>query len=224
MDHTLAVIFDMDGVLIDTYQAHFQSWQQMAAESGVSMTEPQFAQSFGRTSREIIGSLWGPGRFQAAEIARLDARKEELFRRIIAADFPRMPAARELLVALHRAGFLLAIGSSAPPENVDLALDRMEAESLFEAVVTGQDIRRGKPDPQVFLTAAARLRVPPEWCAVVEDAPAGIAAALAAEMTAIGLASTGRTRAELAAAHLVVDSLRELSPAVIEDLIVRRLQ
>jgi beta-phosphoglucomutase len=135
-----------------------------------------------------------------------------------------MPAARELLVALHRAGFLLAIGSSAPPENVDLALDRMEAESLFEAVVTGQDIRRGKPDPQVFLTAAARLRVPPEWCAVVEDAPAGIAAALAAEMTAIGLASTGRTRAELAAAHLVVDSLRELSPAVIEDLIVRRLQ
>jgi beta-phosphoglucomutase len=223
MDHTLAVIFDMDGVLIDTYQAHFQSWRQMAAETELVMTEPQFAQSFGRTSREIIGSLWGQGRFQDADIARLDARKEELFRQIIAADFPRMPAARELLVALHRAGFLLAIGSSAPPENVELVLDRLDVDSLFEAVVTGRDIRRGKPDPQVFLTAAARLRMPPEWCAVVEDAPAGIAAALAAEMTAIGLASTGRTRAELATAHLVVDSLRELSPQVIDDLIVRRL-
>ena len=91
--------------------------------------------------------------------------------------------------------------------------------SLFGAVVTGSDVTRGKPDPQVFLLAAGRLGIPPARCAVVEDAPPGIAAAKAAGMTAVGLASTGRTRQSLAAADLVVDALAELTPERIRDLI-----
>jgi beta-phosphoglucomutase len=224
MDHALAVIFDMDGVLVDSYQAHLKSWQQMAAEAGLAMSEEQFAHSFGRTSREIIAGLWGEGRLGDEEIARLDERKEQFFREIIAANFLPMPGAMELLVALYREGFALAVGSSGPPENVELVLARLQTGSLFEAVVTGRDISRGKPDPQVFLKAAARLRIPPERCAVVEDAPPGIEAAKAAEMTAIGLASTGRTRKELAAADMVVDSLAKLSPAIIEELILRKLE
>ena len=223
MNEQLGVIFDMDGVLIDTYRAHYKSWQMTTAEVGVTMTESQFAETFGRTSREIIASLWGPGRFNPEQIAALDRRKEEAFRQIIAADFPLMPGAIELLESLHNEGFHLAIGSSAPPENVELVLDRLGKRSLFSAVVTGADVRRGKPDPQVFLTASAQLRTPAERCAVVEDAALGIEAARAAGAAAIGVASTGHTRQSLAAAGLVVDTLAELTPKIIGDLILNHL-
>jgi len=215
----LAVIFDMDGVLVDSYHAHFQSWQTMAAEAGLALTEAEFAAQFGRTNPEIIAVYWGEGRHSDAEIAAMADRKEEVFREILRADFPAMPGVEELLRALDEAGFALAVGSSGPPENIELVLGELAAGSRFRAVVTAKDVTRGKPDPQVFLVAAERLGVPARRCAVVEDAPAGIAAARAAGMTAIGLASTGHTRPSLAAAELVVDSLAELSPERIGELI-----
>ena len=219
MEHPLAVIFDMDGVLVDTYHAHYRSWLRMAEPAGLTFTEAEFAPTFGRTSREIIATFWGAGRFSAAEIAALDDQKEAAFREIIAVDFPAMPGVHGLLQSLRQAGFALAIGSSGPPANVDVVLEKLGVRSLFGAVVTGSDVTRGKPDPQVFLLAAQRLGIPPARCAVVEDAPPGIAAAKAAGMAAIGLASTGRTRASLAAADLIVDALAELSPQRIRDLI-----
>jgi beta-phosphoglucomutase len=129
-----------------------------------------------------------------------------------------MPGASELLNALGKAGFLLAIGSSGPPENVDQVLDKLQIRPLLSAVVTGADVTRGKPDPQVFLIAAQRLGVHPARCVVVEDAALGIKAAHAAGMKAIGLASTGRTRESLATADLVVDRLGEITPAMIRSL------
>ena len=214
-----AVIFDMDGVLVDSYQAHFRSWQRMAAEAGLTLTEAEFAAQFGRTNPEIIAVYWGEDRHRDEEIAAMADRKEKIFREILRARFPAMPGARELLRSLDEAGFALAVGSSGPPENIELVLRRLGARSRFRAVVTAKDVTRGKPDPQVFLIAAKRLGVPPRRCAVVEDAPAGIAAAKAAGMTAVGLASTGRDRESLAAADLVVDSLGRLSPERIGDLI-----
>jgi beta-phosphoglucomutase len=220
MDHHYAAIFDMDGVLVDTYHAHYQSWLAMAEPEGLSFTEAEFAPTFGRTSREIIAYFWGDGRYSDAEIAAMDEQKEAAFRRIIEADFPAMPGANRLLEDLHDAGFALAVGSSGPPENVDLVLERLGARRLFQAVVTGMDVTRGKPDPQVFLIAAERLHMPPERCAVIEDAPAGVTAANAAGMTSVGLTSTGRTAESLAAACLVVGSLAELSAGVLRRLIV----
>jgi beta-phosphoglucomutase len=221
MSPDYAVIFDMDGVLVDTYHAHYESWLAMAEPEGLSFTEAEFAPTFGRTSREIIAYFWGDGRYTDAEIAALDAKKEAAFRRIIEADFPAMPGARSLLEELHDAGFALALGSSGPPQNVELVLERLGAGELFQAVVTGMDVTRGKPDPQVFLIAAERLRMPPRRCAVIEDAPAGVAAANAAGMTSVGLTSTGRTAESLAAANLVVGSLAELSAGVLRELVYR---
>ena len=205
----LGVIFDVDGVLVDSYRAHYVSWARFAEESGFSISEEEFAVSFGRTSHEIIDAQW-EGRLTAEEIARLVDRKEALYREIIEADFPEMDGAVELIDALNEAGFALAIGSSAPPENIELVMNRLECGHLFGAQVNASDVTRGKPDPQVFLIGAKRLGIPPACCAVIEDAPPGIEAANAAGMTAIGLASTGRTREELAEADLVVSSLREL--------------
>jgi len=221
MSSELAAIFDMDGVLVDTYHAHFKSWLAMAEPQGLSFTEAEFAPTFGRTSREIIAYFWGDGRFTDEEMAALDDKKEAAFRKIIEADFPAMPGVRTLLRDLHDAGFRLAVGSSGPPENIDLVMDRIGARSLFDAVVTGMDVTRGKPDPQVFLIAAERLGVAPQRCAVVEDAPTGVEAANAAGMVSIGLTSTGRTDESLSAATLVVDSLDKLSPKLFRDLITR---
>jgi beta-phosphoglucomutase-like phosphatase (HAD superfamily) len=114
--------------------------------------------------------------------------------------------------------FRLAVGSSAPPENIDLCLEKLARRTKFSAVVTGKDVTRGKPDPQVFLLAAERLGVPAASCAVVEDAVHGIEAANRAGMKSIGLVGTV-PREKLAAADLIIDSLNELSPEVICDLI-----
>jgi len=215
----LAVIFDMDGVLVDSYAAHWQSWHFMADELGKGLTEEQFVSTFGRTSREIIAEHWGPDCLAPAEIAEFDRRKEALYRDIVACDFPAMDGARELLEELRSQGFRLAVGSSGPPENVALAVERLRAEKLLDVLITGRDVTRGKPDPQVFLLAAERLGVAPRDCAVVEDAPVGIAAANSANMTSIALLSTGHTLESVANARLVVRSLRELSADRIARLI-----
>jgi beta-phosphoglucomutase len=214
-----AVIFDMDGVLVDSYSAHWQSWHFMAEELGKGLTEEQFVTTFGRTSREIIAEHWGANCLSPADIAEFDRRKESLYREIVARNFPAMDGASDLIQALSAAGFRMAVGSSGPPENVALAVERLGAKSHFQTLVTGKDVTRGKPDPQVFLIAAERLGVAPADCAVIEDAPVGIAAANAAGMTSIGLVSTGHTAESAAAAKLIVKSLRELSPERIGRLI-----
>ena len=214
-----AVIFDVDGVLVDSYHAHLESWVRMAREHGLHITEQEFASTFGQTSREIIGRFWGP-HLSAAERERLDARKEAIYRDLIAARFPAMDGAVELIDALGEAGFLLAVGSSGPPENVDLTLDRLGRRATFHAVVTGRDVTRGKPDPQVFAIAADRLGVAADRCVVVEDAPVGIAAARASGMASVALVGTAPAPA-LAAADLVVTSLRALTPAGLAALVDR---
>ena len=215
----IAVIFDMDGVLVDSYRAHAQSWQVMAAEWGCTMTRAQFDATFGRTSREIIAALWPDGRYGEEEVAAMDARKEAAFRRILAADFRPMPGVERLLHGLFESGVPMAVGSSGPPENVDLVLGLLGKRPWFAGIVTGMDVTRGKPDPQVFLLAAQRLGVPPQRCVVVEDAPLGIRAAKAAGMAAVGLASTGRAPWMLAEGDRVTATLESLSPRVLRGLI-----
>lgn len=211
-----AVIFDVDGVLIDSYDAHFQSWLEMFGEHGESFTEEQFRKTFGRTSRDIIAALHGDD-LSTAEMDAWDDRKEALYRDIIREQFPANDGAGELLDALHAAGFKLAVGSSGPPENIQLTLECLERAPLFSAVVTRVDVTRGKPDPQVFQIAGERLGVPPEQCVVVEDAPAGIEAANRAGMASVALTGTA-SREELSHARLVVDSLRELTPERLRSL------
>lgn len=211
-----AAIFDVDGVLIDSYQAHFKSWQAMFAEKHVTFTEQEFRSTFGRTSHDIIKTLYGAD-LDDEEVRRWDDRKESLYREIIRADFPAVDGATELLDALAAGGFRLAVGSSGPPENIALTLECLGRSQLFDACVTRVDVTRGKPDPQVFQIAADRLGAAPEECVVVEDAPAGIEAANRAGMASVALTGTA-TRAKLSHALLVVDSLRELTPTILQEL------
>jgi beta-phosphoglucomutase len=217
----LAVIFDVDGVLVDSYRAHFQSWRLMFGEIGGDYCEELFAADFGRTSRDILRRNFGAD-MTDERIRELDKRKEAIYRDLIRHDFPAMDGAVELIDALVAERFLLAVGSSGPIENVTLSLEKLGRANRFAAIVTGADVTRGKPDPQVFLLAAARLGAEPAACCVVEDAAHGIEAARRAGMKSVALTGTA-SRYQLVGADLVVDSLRELSPSGVRDLILGQI-
>lgn len=214
-----AVIFDMDGVLVDSYRAHFQSWRDVYGELGFEYDEATFAADFGRTSRDILRRTLGNA-LTDADIRRLDDRKEALYRDILRADFPAMDGAVALIDALAADGFLLAVGSSGPTENIALSLEMLGRGERFSAIVTGADVTRGKPDPQVFQLAAERLGVSPGSCCVIEDAPHGIEAAQRGGMACVALTGTA-PREQLSRADLVVEQLRELSPALLRGVIAR---
>ena len=213
----VAAIFDMDGVLIDSYRPHFDSWRQMYHELGSEYDEEAFAADFGRTSGDILRRTFGPD-LSDERIAAMDQRKELLYREIIRRDFPAMDGASELLQSLAADGFRMAVGSSGPPENIALSLELIPGGELISAVVTRADVTRGKPDPQVFQIAADRLGVLPDRCVVFEDALHGIQAANRAGMKSVALTGT-LPRDAFDTADLVVDSLRDVTPQRLRDLI-----
>ncbi len=214
--HGIGVIFDMDGVLVDSFEPHRRSWQLLGQEIGRTVTDELFAQTFGRRSREIIEILFGAGRGDA-EIRRLDGRKEELYRALIRDHVPLMPGVGAVLRGLSASGAKLAVGSSGPEQNVAIVVEALADACRFDAVVCGADVTRGKPDPQVFQIAAERLRLPPSACVVVEDAPVGLEAAHRAGMPTVGLRDA-RNSAPLSA-DVVLDTLDALSPALVWKLV-----
>lgn len=208
---TQAVIFDMDGVLVDSYAPHLESWRMLAREVGVEITEAQFAETFGRTSRDIIRMLFGDG--HADRVQAHDARKEALYRDIVRGGVPEMPGATTLLEQLAGQGIALGVGTSGPRENIDLVCDELGWNALLPVRVTGADVTHGKPDPEIFLKGASRLGVAPAGCVVIEDAPAGIEAAKRGGMKCIGLTST-HDAASLAQADTIVDALSDVWPVI----------
>lgn len=212
-----AVIFDMDGVLVNSYQAHFDSWNRMLADKGLSLSPETFAESFGRTNQDIIPEIWPDQAGDPQTIAAWSHEKEIAYRQILQEDFPEMPGAGDLILSLREAGFDLAIGSSGPPENIQVVLDNLPHGDCFGVQVTGSDVKQGKPHPEVFLKAAEKLGVPPHRCAVVEDALAGLEAARRAGMLPIALTGTTDPDALARNAHVVVDSLRKLDPEEIRN-------
>jgi beta-phosphoglucomutase len=217
-----AVIFDMDGVLADTYQSHFASWRQLYGELGREYGEAAFAADFGRTSRDILRRTLDNG-LTDEQVRDLDQRKEAYFREFIrSSPSLAMDGAIELIDALRSDGFLLAVGSSGPPENIELMLKKLGRAESFSAIVTGADVTRGKPDPQVFQLAAARLGVAPAACVVIEDAVHGVEAARRGGMKSVALAGTA-SREELDRhADRVVLSLRQITPGNLRKLLAER--
>ena len=210
------VIFDVDGVLVDSHTAHFHSWLALADETGCHrMTEEEFRQSFGRTTRETIADLWPDEQLTPEIVKQLDNRKEKLFRDLLRDHFTPVPGAAALIAALKEAGFRLAAGSSGPPPNVHLVLDHLQCRDLFDTVITGVDVSRGKPHPEVFLMCAARLALSPQRCAVIEDAVVGIQAANRAGCLSIAFVAPGRDTDPFHEADHIVRGLDALSPALI---------
>jgi len=206
--HDKAVIFDLDGVLVDTGEFHKQSWYDLAAREGWAYREEQFYATFGMQNAQIL-PLISPRPLGGGEIEEMADWKERRYRELIAGRLHLLPGVRELLAELKEDGFGLAVGTSTPRANLEFMLEQTGAYGTFDATVTSEEVRQGKPAPETFLRAAEKLGVGVGRCVVVEDAVAGVQAGKAAGMAVVAVTTT-RRREELAEADRIVDSLAEL--------------
>ena len=209
-----AVLWDMDGTLIDSEEFHWISWRNALATEGIAITREQFLSSFGQRNDSILPQWLGAGA-TPERMEKIANAKEELYRRRVRRNgISPLPGVTNWLHRLHQEGWLQAIASAAPRANVDAVLEALSATHIFQAIVSAKDVHRGKPDPEVYLTAAARVGVPPERCIVVEDAVAGVEGARRAGMKCIGVSRDGKHLP----ADVVVQSLDLLEPDAFEKL------
>jgi beta-phosphoglucomutase family hydrolase len=204
-----AVIWDMDGVIVDTAQEHFVSWQQAFRKRGVVFSDADFKHHFGQRNDTIIRGMMGTGVTQA-DINAIAEDKEVFFRQNIVKDMRPFPGVIHLLKTLQENVIPSSIASSAPLENVCLILSHLKIASYFQAIVYGNEVSEGKPSPQVFLMAAKKLGARPENCIVVEDAVAGVMAAKSAGMFCLAVTNT-HPADRLSQADLIVDSLEKVT-------------
>ncbi|HEV2730877.1 MAG TPA: HAD-IA family hydrolase [Terriglobales bacterium] len=213
-----AVLWDMDGTLIDSEEFHWIAWRDTMANEGITITRQQFLSSFGQRNDSILPRWLGT----AANPERIDKianTKEELYRQLIRKHgISPLPGVERWVHRLHNQCWLQVIASAAPRANVEAILEALSATRVFQAIVSAEDVQRGKPNPEVYLLAASRVGVSHNRCIVVEDAAAGIEGARRAGMKSIGV---NRNGAHLAA-DVAVQSLELLDPNAFETLLEGR--
>jgi beta-phosphoglucomutase len=206
-----AVLWDMDGTLVDSEEFHWLSWRHTMAAEGLPITRDQFVVTFGQRNDSILPHWLGAGA-TPDRIQHVGDAKEALYRKLVRdSGIAPLPGAAEWVGRLQRGKWRQAVASSAPRANIDVVLVR-----CFQAIVSAEDVTAGKPDPQVFLTAASRLETPPAQCVVVEDAAAGVEAARRAGMHSIGVSRKGSLAADIA-----ISSLADLAPDAFLKLLAR---
>ena len=217
-----AAIWDVDGTLVDTAEQHFRAWVELAKSIDKPFSRADFAATFGRRNPEIIRALFD-SHADDRTVADLGDRKEQIYRAAAQREgIALLPGVRQLLDGIKALGWPQAVGSSAPRANLELILAVTRTTADFAVVVAAEDTTRGKPDPQVFQVAAAKVGVPPERCVVFEDAVAGVAAAKAAGMKCVAVRFVGHHPAEAlraAGADRVVECLTEITAADVRRLI-----
>jgi HAD superfamily hydrolase (TIGR01509 family) len=215
MGASRAVLWDMDGTLIDSEEFHWISWRNAMANEGITITREQFLSSFGQRNDSIIPRWLGTAS-TPERIERIGNAKEEMYRSLIRRNgISPLPGVAHWVHRLHKEGWLQAIASAAPRANIDAVLDALSATHIFQGVVSAEDVHRGKPDPEVYLTAASRIGVSPGRCIVVEDAVAGVEGARRAGMRSIGVSHNGKHLP----ADIVVQSLDLLDTDAFEKLL-----
>lgn len=191
-----AALFDMDGVLVDNKLFHREAWRRLAREEGFALTDPEFwRQAIGRPVEEAVPLVLGRP-VPAAEAMRLAQRKTALYHELADGHAAPVAGVVEFVRALAAAGVPRALATSAVAESAARILEGLGLAAAFPVQVTAGQVVRGKPDPEVYLTAAARLGVPPAACVVFEDAVVGVEAARRAGMAVVGL-TTAHADAEL---------------------------
>lgn len=202
-----AILWDLDGVIVDSGEYHFAAYVAVLGQRGVQLDKKRYySRLFGRRNWDILRDVLGD--LPDDEIRAIAQQKEEKFRELARGHIQPLPGAKELLRRAHEAGLKQSIVSSTPRENIELIVDSLGVRDDLDAIVGEEDSARGKPDPQPFTTAADRLAVPYKRCVVLEDAPEGIAAGKAAGMRTIGVTTT-RPAERLSEADLVVPSLED---------------
>ena len=180
----------MDGVLVNNLEIHRQAFAEFFRRYGVERTFDELSRVFGKGNDDIMGELMPADVVERVGIRQLGYEKEAIYREIYAPIITPQPGLLEFLAESEREGLRSAVGSSGYKANVDFVLDKCDIRRYFEATVAGDEVTRCKPDPEIYLTAAAKLGLAPEECVVFEDAEAGIEAAKHAGMKVVALATT----------------------------------
>lgn len=181
-----ALIFDMDGTIVDNMRVHHEAWKEWLEGKGLPFDEESFfARTAGRHNPEIIGALM-TGRSEE-ELIALGEEKEELYRKLYAPRVAPLAGLLDLLDFADAHGVKKAVATAAPPKNIDIVLDTLVLRPRFATIVSPSQGFRGKPHPDMFLAAAERMDMAPRDCLVFEDAPLGIEAARRAGMQAVAL-------------------------------------
>jgi beta-phosphoglucomutase len=215
VSHIRAVLWDMDGTLIDSEEFHWISWRGALAAEGITITHEQFLSSFGQRNDSIV-PRWLGAAATPERIEEIANAKEELYRQLIRQHgISPLPGVAHWVRQLHEDGWLQVIASAAPRANIDAVLKALSATHIFQAIVSADDVHQGKPDPEVYLTAAARVGASPDRCIVVEDAVAGVEGARRAGMRIIGVSRGGKHLP----ADVVVHSLDLLEPYAFDKLL-----
>lgn len=218
MKVTRAVLWDMDGTLIDSEEFHWMSWRDTLAREGISITREQFLSTFGQRNDSILPK-WLGAEATREKMDRIGNAKEELYRGLIRKNgISPLPGVAEWVRRLHQQGWIQAVASAAPRANIDAIIEALSAETIFQAIISAEDVHRGKPDPEVYLLAASRIGVSPGRCIVVEDAVAGVEGARRAGMKSIGVSRNSHPLL----ADLVVRSLDLLDLNAFEELLQAR--
>jgi beta-phosphoglucomutase family hydrolase len=182
-----AILWDLDGTLADTEALHFHAWRETMATHGIDYSFEEFRQGFGRTSVAVLQELLG-AEATPEQVRAVAQEKETHTRRLIRQqDLQMLPGAGSWLAQFRRAGLRQALASSGPMGNIIAILDKLDVGGYFESVLSGARLPRGKPDPTLFLLAAASLGVGPEQCLVLEDSLAGVEAARRAGMRCVAV-------------------------------------
>jgi beta-phosphoglucomutase family hydrolase len=210
-DRLQAVLWDMDGVIVDTGPYHLMGWHEVFGRRGLKYSDDDFRRNFGKRNDDIVRIVAG-GSISAEEANLIATEKEVVFRQKAAGNLKPFPGALELINSLKERGIKIALASSAPIENVRLVTNDLGLEGVFDVVVWGREVTEGKPSPQGFLLAARRLGVEPGHCVVIEDSVAGVTAAKRAGMKCLAVTNTN-SREKLAEADMVVDTLEKVSVA-----------
>ena len=212
---SLACVFDMDGVLIDTEPVWRQVERDVFARVGVELSDDQLRDTWGMRIEEVVEHWYLQRPWNGI---RPHAVQREIVREMVeyvrSQGVPMIGALQAIDVA-RTSGLRVAIASSSSRELIDAVIDRLGIVELIDAVCTADDEVRGKPDPAVYLSAARALDVLPSYCVAIEDSPVGVTSAVAAGMRCIGVRSHGDLSGDISHAHVVVDSLLEVTPAML---------
>lgn len=212
----------MDGVLIANTDFHINAWLQFAQQHGFSLTKDEYVGNInGRVSADAMAYVFQRP-ISAGELITLTEEKEAIYRELYRPHLRPTPGLMPFLNALQAQHIPAAVGTSAPESNVRFTLDGLSLRPYFKAIVDASMIQHGKPNPEIYLTAASRLGIEPARCVVFEDALAGIEAGLRGGMTVVALATT-HTRIELSntGAALIVDDFEGLTVQAVYQLIAR---
>jgi beta-phosphoglucomutase len=186
-----AVIFDMDGVIVDTNPAHRVAWREYFERHGKPLSDADFVEYIsGKHNSQIVAHLFSGQDLTPDDIRRVGDEKEALFRELYKADITPVPGIPAFLAALRSAGIKTAVATSAPVENLDFVLDALDLRAYFDVLLHERSITHPKPDPEVYQKAMAELGVRPDDSVVFEDSMTGIQAARASGAYVVGVATT----------------------------------